>query len=258
MIEPLLFGIILVGLSAAVLGLFEIGRLIGIARRNKNGETERVGLGVVDGAIFGLTGLIIAFTFSGAAGRFDTRRQVIGQEANAIGTAYLRLDLLPEASQPQLRDDFREYLDARLSDYKNLSRNAAASTARQADATALQRKIWSEAVAASREAPVSTTMLVLQSVNDMIDITTTRAVALQTHPPAVIHWALLVLVLASALLAGHAMAESRQRNWIHMLLYTVIMATAVYLIFDLEYPRLGLVRIDAADQVLIDLRTRMN
>jgi len=255
--ELLIFGFIVLGLSTAVLALLEIGRLIGIARTDKDSE-NRVGLGVADGAIFGLMGLMIAFTFSGAAGRFDTRRQLIGQEANAIGTAYLRLDLLPAASQPQLRDDFREYLDARLSYYKNLSWNAAASTARQADATALQRKIWTDAVGACREAPSPTTMLVLQSLNEMIDITTTRTVALQTHPPPVIHWGLLVLVLASALLAGYAMAESRKRNWIHMLLYTVIMATAVYLIFDLEYPRLGLVRIDAADQVLIDLRTSMN
>ena len=66
-------------------------------------------------------GLLIAFTFSGAATRFDGRRQLIGEEANAIGTAYLRMDLLPQAAQPALREDFRNYVDARLST-KNFAR----------------------------------------------------------------------------------------------------------------------------------------
>jgi hypothetical protein len=256
--QPLIFGFVVLGLFAAVLALLEIGWRIGIWRRKQDTEAAAAGLGVVDGAVFGLMGLIIAFTFSGAATRFDARRQLIGQEANTIGTAYLRLDLLPASAQPELRDDFRNYLDARLGMYGNLALDSETARAEQARATMLQEKIWSEAVAGCREeGSPATTTLVLSSLNEMIDITTTRLVALQTHPPFVIYWGLLVLVLASALLAGYGMAETKKRNWIHMVIYSAIMAAALYVILDLEYPRIGLIRIDAADQILIDLRNNM-
>jgi len=70
-------------------------------------EGARAGAGAVEGSVFGLLGLLIAFTFSGAAFRFDARRQLAVEETNAIGTAYLRLDLLPADKQPALRDSFR-------------------------------------------------------------------------------------------------------------------------------------------------------
>jgi hypothetical protein len=123
---------------------------------------------------------------------------------------------------------------------------------------ALQGKIWAESVEACQKASSpATTSLVLTSLNEMIDITTTRAVALEMHPPAVVYWGLAVLVLASAILAGYGMAEARTRSWLHMLIYAAILAVAVYVILDLEYPRVGLIRIDAADHVLTDLRGSM-
>jgi len=73
-----------------------------------------VGIGTIEGAVFGLLALLVALTFSGAAARFDTRRQLIVEETNDIGTAYLRLDLLPPSAQPALRESFRQYVGMRL------------------------------------------------------------------------------------------------------------------------------------------------
>jgi hypothetical protein len=101
-------------LSLGMLLLFEVGRRIGLRRRAKAAEGAVAGSGVIEGAVFALFGLLVAFTFSGAAARFDTRRQLIVEETNAIGTAYLRLDLLPADVQPTLRERFRQYLAARL------------------------------------------------------------------------------------------------------------------------------------------------
>ena len=100
--------------------LLELGRRLGRRRQGRDEEGARAGLGAVEGAVFTLLGLLIAFTFSGAASRFDMRRQLIGQEANAIGTAWLRLDLLPAQAQPELRDLFRRYLDLRLAAYRKM------------------------------------------------------------------------------------------------------------------------------------------
>jgi hypothetical protein len=253
-----IFLLVVTGLFTIMLALMEIGRRIGMRRRKLDVSGANAGLAAIDGAVFGLMGLLVAFTFSGAAGRFDTRRQLIGQEANAIGTAYVRIDLLPAEAQTNLREDFRNYVDARLAYFKNLTSDDKAAKAALDQSIALQRKIWSESVAAcGRANSSSTTALVLSSVNDFIDITTARAVALEMHPPLVVFWGLGVLVLASSLLAGYGIAEAKTRGLMHMVVYSAILAIAVYVIFDMEYPRVGLIRIDAADHVLKDLRSSM-
>ena len=100
-------------------------------------------------------------------------------------------------------------------------------------------------------------MLLLPALNQMIDITTTRLVATRNHPPLVIYLMLVVLCFTGSLLAGYGMSESKDRSWFHMLVFATMLSLAVYVIVDLEYPRLGLIRVDAADQTLIELRGRM-
>jgi len=246
-----------VGVFVAMLVLLEVGRRIGQRQMAKDPEGARAGVGAVDGAVFALLGLLIAFTFSGAASRFDTRRQLIVEEANAIGTAYLRLDVLPSDAQSPLRDKFRQYLDARLEVYRRLP-DMSAAKAELAKATKLQGDIWREAVAASRApGPQPAAMLVLPALNAMIDITTTRIMATQMHPPWIIFGMLIGLALAGALLAGYGMAGAKSRSWMHMVAFAAVMALSVYVILDIEFPRLGLIRVDAFDQVLVELRESM-
>jgi hypothetical protein len=245
------------GLGLGMLLLLEAGRRIGIWRRRKNPQAADKEGGAVEAAIFGLMGLLIAFTFSGAASRFDERRHLVVQEANMIGTFYLRLDLLPADSQKILREKMRQYVDTRLAFYRKLSDQDEAK-AEMERSTALQLDIWREAAAGSRSAGLPSVMtLILSAANDMIDITTTRSMALKTHPPPIIFAMLAVLVLVSSLLAGYGMAGSGTRNWLHMLIFAAMMTIAVYVILDLEYPRFGLIRVDATDQVLLDLRRTM-
>jgi hypothetical protein len=237
--------------------LLEAGRRLGVRRRALDPEGAAAGLGAVEGAVFGLLGLLLAFTFSGAASRFDARRQLIVEETNAIGTAYLRLDLLPPDDQLKLRDDFRTYVTTRLSVYRKLP-DLEASKAEMSKATALQGQIWTRAVAACKAVnSPAVTSLVLSSLNEMIDITTTRTVASRTHPPVIVFAMLFVLLLASSLLAGHGASAGKTLSWLHMIGFAFIMAFAVYVIIDIEFPRVGLVRIDYVDQILVDLRDSM-
>jgi hypothetical protein len=249
---------IALGLLAGMLLFLEMGRRLA-TQRLKDAKGSAEGVTAVDGAVFGLLGLLIAFTFSGASARFDTRRQLIVEETNAIGTAYLRLDLLPAAAQPPLRDSFRRYLDSRLAVYQKLP-DIAAAKRELAESNRLQREIWREAVYALRaeDAPPAAAILLLSALNAMIDITTTRTMATQMHPPKVVFVMLVGLALAASLLAGYGMTGSKMRSWFHMLGFALAIATAVYVILDLEYPRLGLIRVDAFDQALVDLRESMN
>ena len=129
----------------------------------------------MDGAVFALLGLLIAFTFSGATSRFDERRNLIVEETNDVGTAYLRLDLLPASTQPALRELFREYLDARLDTYQKMPDLNAAKAAFDRSIE-LQEDIWRHAVAAAAmpEVPVAANTLLLPALNQMFDITNTR------------------------------------------------------------------------------------
>ena len=245
------------GLFLGMLLLLEVGRRLGLRRRAPAAAGTAAAGRVVEGAVFGLLGLLVAFTFSGAAARFDTRRQLIVEETNAIGTAYLRLDLLPTAAQPALRERFRQYVEARLEAYRRLP-DVAAAQAEETRATQLQGDIWRQAVAACQEAGVqAATMLLLPALNAMIDITTTRTLATSMHPPTNIFVMLFALALASALLAGHTMAGSKSHTWLHMLGFTAVIALSVYIILDLEFPRLGLIRFGAFDQALVGLRESM-
>jgi hypothetical protein len=201
-------------LFVGMLVLLEIGWRIGVRRLARDPEGAMVGVGPVEGAIFGLLALLVAFTFSGAT--------------------------------------------ARLAVYRQLSDVAAATEALGRVATS-QAEIWTQAVAGSREpdAHPDAAKLLLPALNAMFDITTTRTLALQMHPPTIIFAMLFVVALASALLAGHGLAGGKRRNWLHMVGFAAIIAVVVYVILDLEFPRLGLVRIEAFDQALIDLLRSM-
>ena len=247
------------GLFLGMLLFLEIGRRIAVRRMREDTEAAGEGVGAVDGAVFALLGLLIAFTFSGASSRFDTRRQLIVEETNDIGTAYLRLDLLPADLQPALRESFRRYLDARIEVYRKLPDIVAAKES-LAKANELQGQIWRQAVVASRAegAPPAAPILLLPALNAMIDITTTRTMATQMHPPTVVFVMLFGLAMAASLLAGYGMTGSKVRRWFHMLGFALVMAFVVYVILDIEYPRFGLIQVDAFDQALVDLRASMN
>ena len=240
---------------AALLGCLVLGQRLGV--RDAASGVERSEVGAIDGAVFALLGLLIAFTFSGAADRFERRRILIAHEANAIGTAYLRLDVLPPATQPALRETFRRYVDARLAIYRAIPDMAAVHEALRR-AEALQDEIWRQAVSACQASPGwRPDQVVLPAINEMIDITTTRTVATQNHPPTIIYIMLVVLALISSVLAGYAMAGGVRARRIHAAAFALVLSATVYVIIDLEYPRAGLIRIDAADQLLVDVRAKM-
>ena len=224
-------------------------------RRSKKGGSFAVSP-LLQGAIFALMGLLIGFTFSGAGSRFDARRQLTGEEANAIGTAYLRIDMLPPDAQPQMRDLFRQYVDARLAAYQKLPDKKAAIVELERSA-ALQSEIWKLAVSSSqRTQTTAASMLLLPAINAMIDVTTTQTVAAETHPPGVLWVMLLGVTFACAFIAGHSIDQA-SRSWIDILCFAVIFTLALYVVADLEYPRWGLIQIHSTDHVLEDLRNTM-
>ena len=247
----------LIVLFLGMIFFLELGRRMRLRFLPKNDEKLAGGLSVVEGALFGLMGLVIAFTFSGAASRFDDRRHLIVEEANNIGTAYLRLDLLSPAAQPEIRDLVRRYVDARIETYRVLPDYDAAML-QFAKAGEIQQRIWNYAVNATKDEPnPQAAIVLLPALNQMFDIANTRFWATQTHPPVMIFMLLGILALVCALLAGFGMGAGTTRSWIHVVGFAIILTFAVYVIVDLEYPRMGFIRVDSFDQALVDVRATM-
>ena len=228
--------------AAMLIGMLiclDIGRRVG--RRHQARDPQLMSThSSVDGAVFALYGLLLAFTFSGAPQRLDMRRHLIAQEANAIGTAYLRLDLLSADQQPALRQLFRNYLDSRLEIYRKF-RDVDAAKAELAISEQLQREIWIQAITATRSADSHSEVgkLLLPSVNEMIDIANTRTMAARIHPPTIIFALLFVLAMVCSLLSGYGMAASRERSWLHIIAFVMIAVITVFVILEIEYPRIG-------------------
>ncbi len=245
-------------LFLGMLILLETGRRVGVGRRSRESEGERGSLGTIEGAVFALFGLLMAFTFSGAASRFNEKRMLIAEEVNAVEVAYLRLELVSQEARPALRELFRQYVDSRLETYRKLPDMEAAGR-EMARSKKLQEEIWVEAVAATRlpGSHPAAGWLLLPALNSMIDIATTRAMALQTHPPGIVYVLLFCLGLVCSLLAGYRMAGGQHRSWLHILGFTAITVVIVYVALDIEYPRAGLFHLQSADQMLVELHERM-
>jgi hypothetical protein len=244
-------------LFVGMLIFFELGRRVGSARLRSDPEGLTKGAGAAEGAVFALLGLLLAFTFSGAASRFEARRFYIDSEANAIGTAYLRLDLLPSEAQGPLRELFKRYAESRATVYQGMDLDAV--KAKLSEGTAMQMEIWKLAVDACRlpGAASQATMLLLPALNEMIDITATRVTATNNHPPGIIYLLLVTMSLIGAMLVGYGTSANKDRSLLHQGTFALVTSLAIYVIVDLEYPRLGLIRVDAADQALVDVRASM-
>ncbi len=246
---------------AGMLICIEAGFRIGLRKAAKAPEESDGGTGAIEAAVFALFGLLLAFSFSGATGRLDTRRAMIVNEANAIGTAYLRIDMLPDADQPAMRDLFRSYLDSRIAVFGSSA--TLEEVLRELDRGAeLQSRIWSGALASIKSDPslLPARVQIIPALNEMIDITTTRKIAMFTHIPVLVFALLVGISLISALIAGYAMSKRRKgtRSVFHMLMYAIVVSITLYVVLDIEYPRAGLVRLDEADRALIELRESMH
>ena len=127
-INPTVVGVgVAAVLFVGILVFLMVGRWLGTRSIRNHGTEGLTNVSSLEAAVFALLGLLIAFSFSGALSRFDGRRAQAVDEANAIGSAYLRLDLLPAAPQPALRDNMRKYVDARIATYKALPDVAVAN-----------------------------------------------------------------------------------------------------------------------------------
>ncbi|MNX29062.1 hypothetical protein D3C86_591850 [compost metagenome] len=252
------YSLVLAGVAVAffflLLAAIRAGCYLG--SRTSPGDKGKAGSAAIEASVFALLGLLIAFTFSGAAQRMADRRGLLVEEVNAIGTAWLRIDMLSPDSQPQLRDQFRRYVDQRISYYRHVA-DLDQREAISVKAGAIQQEIWSSSMQAARQVAPPFGALYVAAVNDMFDVATAQTVAQKVHPPLATYLFLGFLTLVCACLIGLNLAEAKGNSLFHRIVYAVVMTAAIYIIVDFEFPRIGAIRIDQSDALLMAQREAM-
>ncbi len=242
--------------------LLNCGRQLGLRYLKKSGVGSMSGLPTVEGAVFALIGLLLAFTISGALQRFDERRQLVVQEANAIGTAYDRFALF-EGDARDLQARLKDYTKARIElyrmprDFSLWQRAELWPPEQQLKIRELKSKVWDATVAACPQSNYrAACSLELAALANAFEVARLREAAVERHPPQIVYAMLFGLGLGGSLLAGFGMATAA-RSWIHMVIFAAVLAITLYVVTDIEYPRLGLIRVDSADHFLVDVYEQM-
>lgn len=241
----------LIGWFAVAMGWVALGRWMG---RRRVAEEER-GHSTVEGAVFALVGFLIAFSFSGAQGRLENRTAIVVDEANAIGTAYLRVDLLPVERRANMRRLFARYVDLRIEGGQRLPQEGVTNAPWQ-EASDLTRQIWNEANEGTRASAEGDRRLLLDALNTMFDQATRRSVATQVHLPVVVLAALGAMTSLALVLAGRSMTGPKPQ-WGYKVILAAVFAVVFTVLLDLDHPRSGLIRMSAADSAMTSVRDQI-
>lgn len=249
-ISPFLIAFVLFFL---LLACFFLGVRIRSNFVKKNPSLAKEDLGSISGTLLGLLALLLAFTFGMSNSRFDDRRKLAVEEANAIGTAVLRAEVYPDSMKNILKNHFEEYLEARIRFLQaGLDYNKTVEEFYRADK--ISNELW-EVVTdyAKANETLTRTSEMIPALNDMIDITTTRRAAGEANIPASIQYFLLILCLCSTFLLGYE--RKNKFDWILVIGFSLILSLTVFTIFDMDRPRAGLITLDEANSRKIELRS---
>jgi len=236
--HPIIFGVT----SFAVLWLAtRLGAYVLHPRRPLN-EAGHADFGVIQGATLTLLGLIIGFSFSMALTRYDQRKAYEEEEANAIGTAYVRASLLPDADAAKLRSLLRAYLDQRIAFYT--AREAEDLRASDVRVAQLQGEMWAVVSAAARAQPTPPSALAVASINDVLNTQGYTQAAWWNRIPLQAWILMVAIALCSCVLVGYGTHDARADS-VLMPMLPLVIAIAFMLIADIESPRSGTIGVTA-------------
>jgi hypothetical protein len=229
----LLFSFLVMWLSAHVGVYFR-------KRQSNLGEDVHQDRDVIVAATLTLLALLIGFSFSMAIGRYDQRKNCEEVEANAIGTEYLRADLLPDADAARLRGQLKDYLNQRILFYRTSDERELArinSYTRQ-----LQCELWSVVRAPAAAQPTPILALAVSGMNDVLNSQGFTQAAWWNRIPAGAWGLMAVVAICSNLLVGYG-ARHPQRALVRLLVLPLVLCLSFFLLSDIDTPRRGIIRV---------------
>lgn len=246
-----LWSILPLTLAVAFLSVEAGYRVAGYRLRQAEKEKES-SVGAMVGATLGLLAFMLAFTFGLAGSRFEDRRQVVLSEANAIGTTYLRAEMLPEPMRTESRNYLREYVEVRLDAIQQPGRLPQAILKSEE----LHKSLWSQAVAAAEKDRSPITGLFVQSLNQVIDLHAKRVMTgVRSRVPDAIWVVLYVLSILAMAMMGYHSGLVHSRRSIAVIALVLGFSSVLFLIADLDRPNQGTLQV--SQQSMIDLRQTM-
>ena len=248
------FRIIGIAFFALLMIVGELAYQVGRRSKTLADDVARNVTGAIQAAVLGLLGLLLAFTFGMAGQRYDLRRMVQVDESNAIGTAYLRADVLPDAAAREVRRRLRQYVDVRIDLHQASDEHQIRELRRSTEQ--LQTELWNYAAEAARNDPRSVPAgLFMQSLNEMIDLYSTVTVAQARVPTRILLLLMLVAAFGIATL-GHAFGLDRRRRLAGTLMLPILVSAIVLVTLDLDRPQSGRIRVNLDS--LYDLEKSMD
>ncbi|HMS65308.1 MAG TPA: hypothetical protein PKD83_08670 [Ignavibacteria bacterium] len=244
----------LISLILFLLMLIAIYSGVKLAKLTKVSQSQDEADNNFNNAIYGIMGLLLAFTFSMAGSRFDSRKKVIVQEANCIGTAILRADMYPDSVRVLFREDFKKYLEERIN-YFDAHRDIAKVMESLNSAEIYSANLWERATSLSKN-PVffAQTNQMIPALNEMFDIANERLNdELYKLPDAIIGMLFIVILFASFLL-GFSSISKGKFEWYTPYYFSFIVVMIFYIILDLDKPRSGLINMDESQKSITALR----
>ncbi len=234
--------LVMLAVLILVLAAYEFGGRLARTRWSAGVSAEPAM--AVQAAAYTMLGLLLGFSFSLGLSRFDARRTVLIDEANAIGTTYLRTDLLDARTASAMRADLRLYLEERI-DFALAAADPAQRARVAARSSRLQRAMWTLAMGASRGDPHSTmTPLFISALNETIDLSAEQGAVLDAHIPDIVFFALVLIMLIAASMLGYAFGLQSARAVVSKVLLALTLALVIGLIIDLDRPQQGLIRVN--------------
>jgi len=217
-------------------------------------EEERDDYAVVLGATLTLLGLLIGFSFSMAVSRYDQRKNYEESEANAIGTEYVRADLLPEKDASRIRELLRKYTDQRVLFYTTRDQHRIAKI--NADTAELQSELWSAVRPAAAAQPTAAVVaLAVSGMNDVLNSQGYTQAAWWNRIP-IAAWVLMAAIaIVCNLMIGYS---THQKNWRIFLILPIAVSIAFFLICDIDSPHAGPIRVEPQNLESLSQSLRAN
>jgi Kef-type K+ transport system membrane component KefB len=232
-----------------------VGKIIGNKIRSNNKSTQNL---TETSGLTALLFFLLAFTFGMSGNRYDSRRTIVVEEANDIGTAILRSDLYPETERVLFRKDFKEYVEARIQ-YYEVGPNVKGILKADSLSQTISARLWKRASNLSKDPNnLAATQQMIPALNAMIDVATSRLSGEKAKVPESILIMLFLLALITAFYSGYSDGRKGKTDWLVQTGFCLLVSLVILFTYDLDRPRRGFVNLDGPNQTIIELRKSFN
>ncbi len=231
-------------LLAAMLGAMALGYVFGRKRHRDANDEFRTQTTAVQGSLLGLLALLLGFTFSLALSRHDARSEAVVAEANAVGTAWLRIGYLPPDAQERARTDLRRYMRLRVEAGEVTADQHVRRNRLVANAEAAFDDLWAAAMTAAQAQGGPGIVAYGNALNDMIDALGSRDATIERHVPEVVLLMMFATFILSGAMLGYGSGVAGARPATPVYLMMTLIVLLVFMIIDLDRPRRGLISVN--------------